>query len=158
MRNKPPWTETGWQNKVARVERDSQSKQNLNDQHKEFEPTAIKFRQRSRDFSAFFLTGVVLFVIASFSGSSNLGGLLAFTCCAFYQVWSRWFSFSQNCAAPTVLQMLHADLLFCPECNGSHLSKYKNFSAKNAMIAESYLETARVETIGSIIPKMVAWI
>ena len=109
------------------MERDNQSKQILNDQHKEFEPIAIKFRQRWRIFTAFLLLGVVSFIIASIvslSSSAKSGWFIGFyMLCILLGLITVFFFFPKlRCPKCSSDAALGPDF-YCPECGGSHLSK-----------------------------------
>jgi len=109
------------------VERDDQPKQILNDQRKEFEPIAIKFRQRSRVFIAFLLTGVALLIIASFSGFSKSGWFIGFyMLCILSGMITVFFFPKLRCPKCSSDAALGPDF-YCPECGGSHLSKNNFF-------------------------------
>jgi len=130
------------------VERDDQPKQILNDQRKEFEPIAIKFRQRSRVFIAFLLTGVALLIIASFSGFSKSGWFIGFYMLCILSGMITVFFLFQNCAVLNVLRMPRLGLIFIV-LNVAALTcrKIISFLAENAVIVGSRLETARVEVM-----------
>jgi Zn-finger nucleic acid-binding protein len=123
--------ETGWQNKVASVNQDGQSKTILNDQRQPFQPVAVKFRQRSRIFIAFILTGFFSFIIATifgFSKSSWFAGF--FVVCILSAIITAFFFFPKlRCPACSSDAARDPDF-YCPECGGSHLSEARLFSRK----------------------------
>jgi ssDNA-binding Zn-finger/Zn-ribbon topoisomerase 1 len=138
IRSKERWTETGWQNKVASVKQDGQSKVILNDQRQQFQPIAAKFRNRSRIFIAFILTGVFLFIIASFFGFSKSGWFDGFfVVCILSALITAFFFFPKlRCPVCSSDAARYPDF-YCPECGGSRLSQGWLFSKKCADCGKS---------------------
>ena len=141
------------------VERDGRLKQILNDRRKEVEPTAIKFRQRSSVFSTFLPTGVVFFVIDSFSGSSKSGWHIGSSALCNLSGVITVFFFFRKLRSPKCFSGVARGPAFFVLNTVVRICRYIiSFSAKNAVTAEGHSETARVEVIECIIVKIVACI